>query len=170
MDVKIMALLAILDEEAVCYRTMKSVLADEEASISLSGKERFDQVQHEKESLVVKLQQLEEKRKQLVGQLSDATATNGRLMTVSELALFVKPPYNEKLLVRANRLRSIIGDVHKKNRRNQLLINQYLDLIKGSLKLLTHLIDDNSVYQKPGTGYPAIVYSSGGGRIFCGTV
>jgi flagellar biosynthesis/type III secretory pathway chaperone len=166
---KIIELMDILDEEATCYRDMQRVLTEEQASISFSRKERFDQVQYEKESLVVKLQQLEEKRKTLVGQLSEAYATDGRSMTVSQLAHFVEPPTGEKLLARAGCLRLIIGDVHDKNRRNQLMINQYLDLIKGSLKLLTSLIEDNSVYQKPGTHQSAVGYQNGGGRFICGT-
>ena len=170
MNAKISELLAILDGEAACYRDMKSVLVDEKTSISLSKKEWFDQVQYKKESLVVKLQQLEAKRKTLVAQLSKAYATDGKPMRVSQLAQFIKPPTNEKLLACASRLRSIIGDVQEKNRHNQLLINQYLDLIKGSLGLLTNLIDDNSVYQKPGTHQPAVGYRAGGGRIICGTV
>ena len=169
MNMKIIELMDILDEEAACYRDMQRVLTEEQASISFSRKERFDQVQYEKESLVVKLQQLEEKRKTLVGQLSEAYATDGRSMTVSQLAHFVEPPTGDKLLARAGCLRSIIGDVHDRNRRNQLMINQYLDLIKGSLKLLTSLIEDNSVYQKPGTHQSAVGYQIGGGRLIRGT-
>ena len=63
MNVKIIELLDILDEEAACYRDMQRVLVDEETSISLSRKEPFDQVQNEKEMLVVKLQRLEEREK-----------------------------------------------------------------------------------------------------------
>jgi flagellar biosynthesis/type III secretory pathway chaperone len=170
MDVKIIELLDLLDEEAACYREMRRILVDEETSISLSRKERFDQVQYEKEFLVVKLQQFEEKRNQLVVQLSSAYATDGKSMTVSQLAEVVKPPYREKLLSRASHLRSIIGDVYEKNKRNQLMINQYLDLIKGSLRLLTNLMEDSSVYQKPGTHQSAVGYQIRGGRFICGTV
>ena len=170
MNVKILELLTLLDEETACYQSMQRVMVDEETSISLSRKEPFDRVQYEKESLVVNLQQLEEKRKTLVGQLSEAYATDGKLMTVRQLAGFVKPPVREKLMSRANRLQSIIDDVRDKNRRNQLLISHNLKLIKGSLKLLTNLIEDSSVYQKPGTRQSAVGYPSAGGRYICGTV
>jgi flagellar biosynthesis/type III secretory pathway chaperone len=170
MNVKIVELLDVLDEEAACYRNMQRVLTDEEASISLSRKERFDQVQYEKELLVAKLQRLEEKRKMLVGRLSEAYQTDDNAMTISQLAHVVKAPTRHHLLACASRLRSIIGDVHEKNRHNQLMINQYLDLINGSLKLLTNLIEDNSVYQKPGTHQTSVGYQAGGGRFICGTV
>ena len=169
MNVKIIELMDILDEEAACYRDMQRVLTDEQTSISFSQKERFDQVQHKKEMLVVKLQQLEEKRKTLVGQLSEAYATDGKSITVSQLAHVVKPPARARLLARARGLRSIIGDVREKNRHNQLMLNQSLDLIKGSLKLLTRLIEDSSVYQKPGTHQSAVGYQIGGGRLIRGT-
>jgi flagellar biosynthesis/type III secretory pathway chaperone len=48
MNVKIIELMDILDEEAACYRDMQRVLTEEQASISFSRKERFDQVQHAK--------------------------------------------------------------------------------------------------------------------------
>ncbi len=169
MNVKINELLDILDEEAACYQEMQRVLTDEERSISFSRKERFDQVQHEKELLVVELQRHEEKREMLVGRLSEAYRTGCDAMTISQLAHVVEPPARQHLLDRANRLRSIIGDVHEKNRHNQLMINQYLDLINGSLKLLTHLIEDSSVYQKPGTHQPSVGYPTGGGRFICGS-
>ncbi|MEE4112166.1 MAG: flagellar protein FlgN [Desulfobacteraceae bacterium] len=170
MNVKIIELLDILDEEAACYLEMQRVLDDEERSISLSGRERFDRVQHDKERLVAELQRHEEKRRMLVGRLSEAYRTDGIAMTISQLAQVIKPPSRQHLLDRANRLRSIIGDVHEKNRRNQLMINHHLDLINGSLKLLTHLIEDSSVYQKPGTHQPSVGYPTGGGRFICGSV
>ena len=170
MNVKIIELLDLLDEEAACYREMQRVLTDEERSISFSRKKRFDQVQSDKEILVARLQRLEEKRKMLVGRLSEAYRIDGNAMTISQLAHVVKPPTRQHLLDRASRLRSIIGDVHEKNGHNQLMINQYLDLINGSLKLLTHLIEDRSVYQKPGTHQPSVGYPSGGGRFICGSV
>jgi flagellar biosynthesis/type III secretory pathway chaperone len=170
MNAKISPLLAILDEETICYRDMEKVLAAEEQSISFSTKERFDEVQLEKDALLLKLQHFEEKRKPMVERLSDELGTGGKPLTVSQLAQHVTPPYAEKLLSRANCLRSVIGNVQEKNRRNQLLINQYLDLINGSLKLLTHLFEDNSVYHKPGTHQSAVGYPYGGGRLICGTV
>lgn len=163
-------LLTTLDEEAACYRNMKTLLGDEEKAISLSEKDRFDRVQMKKDMLVCVLQQHEETRKGLVAQLTDALAAGGKTMTVRQLAQFVDAPYDQDLLSRADQLRSIISDVQKKNSRNRLLINHYLGLIKGSLKLLTGLIEDTSVYQKPGTRQVAAGYQSGGGRVICGTV
>ena len=169
MNVKIRKLMAILDAETACYREMQRVLTEEQTSISFSSNERFDDVQSEKESLVVDLKKLEEKRKTLVGQLSAGYATEGQSMTISQLAHFVEPPIRSKLLARAGVLRSIIGDVQAKNRHNQRMINQSLDLIKGSLKLLTRLMEDSAVYQKPGTHKSAVGYQIGGGRLIRGT-
>lgn len=170
MNEKISTLLAILDEETSGYRDMQKVLADEEASISFSRKERFDEVQLEKEALLLKLQQFEEKRKPVVDGLSEDYVSDGKPLTVSQLAKYVKPPYGEKLLGRAYSLRSVVVDVQEKNRRNQLLINQYLDLTKESLNLLTDLIEDNPVYPKPGIRQPAAGYHWGGGRVIRGSV
>jgi flagellar biosynthesis/type III secretory pathway chaperone len=159
-----------MDEEAACYHDLETILADEEDSISLSRKDRFDLVQLEKDALVVKLQLFEEQRKSLVDQLSDDFFSDRGPLTISQLVPFVKPPFDEKLLARADCLRTTISHVQKKNKRNQLLINQYLDLVKGSLKLLNNLIDNTSIYQRPGTSRASVGYQSGGGRLICGTV
>ena len=170
MNAKIIELLDLLDEEAACDRDMQRVLTEEKTSMSLSRKDRFDQVQHEKKFLVARLQRIEDKRINLVGRLSKTYQTGDRSMTISRLAHFLKPPTRQHLLDRADCLRSIIGDVHEKNRRNQQIINHYLDLINGSLKLLANLIEDRSVYRKPGTHQPSAGYLTGGGRVICGTV
>jgi flagellar biosynthesis/type III secretory pathway chaperone len=170
INVKIPTLLAILDEETACYQKMEKILSDEEESISFSKNARFDEVQSEKNALLLKFQQFEEKRKPIVDALSEKYAADGKPLTISQLAKLVKPPYGEKLLGRANRLRSIIGNVQEKNSRNQLLIHQYLDLTKESLKLLTHLMEDDSVYQRPGIRHAAAGYHCGGGRLIRGSV
>jgi len=170
MNTMIIELVDILDQEAASYRDMQRVLVDEENSISFSKKEPFDQVQDAKERLVVKLQRLEEKRNMLVGRLSETYQTDGTSMTISHLAHRVEPPTRQHLLDRANRLRSIIADVHEKNKHNQMMINHFLDLIKGSLKLLTHLFEDSPVYQKPGTHQLSPGFHAGGGRFICGNV
>ena len=169
MNTKIMELMVVLDKETACYRTMRNVLDDEQASISLSTKQRFDNVQHEKESVVVELQRLEKKRKRIVEGLCATLCTDARPKTVSQLAQYVKSPQNEQLLACAHRLRSIIGDVQEKNRRNQMLINQHLDLVNGSLKLLSDLIDGSPVYLKPGTHQAANNFHKGGGRFIRGS-
>lgn len=170
MNVTIIDLLDILDEEAACYRDLQRVLAEEETSISLSRKNRFNQVQHEKEFVVAKLQRLEEDRKKLIGRLSETYRTDGQSLTISRLAHLVNPPTRQHLLDRASYLRSIVGEVNEKNRRNQQMINHYLNLINGSLKLLTNLIEGSPVYRKPGSHQTSTGYQTGGGRVICGTV
>lgn len=173
MDMKLIALLAILDDEARCYRDMKSVLADEKASLSLKRNERFDQVQLQKEALVVELQRHEKKRKALVDRLAGAypldRSNPTANLTVSNLARYLPAPHKANLLSRVDCLKSSMLEVQAINKENQQSIRHYLDLNGGALKLLTGLMDDDSVYQKPGIDHSALGYGSGGGRIICGT-
>ena len=163
-------LLTTLDHETACYGELEKVLTDEKEAISLSKKEGFERLQSIKEALVQKLQRYEKKREPLVDQLADAHGQKDRSLTVGQLASLISSPDDIALINRANRLRSIIAVVKEKNKQNQLLINQYLDLIKTSLKLLTHHLGNNSVYQKAGTFEPFSGYRSGGGRIISGAV
>jgi flagellar biosynthesis/type III secretory pathway chaperone len=170
MKSTITQLMALLDDEAACYRQMQDVLAAEKESVSLSKKERFDQVEQDKESLVAKIQAFEKQRTALVDHLAVAYGVDAPAVTVRVLAQYMNAADGERLLVRADRLRVLITDVQSKNRHNQHLIGLYLNLIKGSLKLLMPMADDHAVYAKPGNTRPAVGYRSSGGRLFCGSV
>lgn len=170
MKKTIVQLIATLEAETDCYGIMKQLLDDEQASLTRSTKDQFDQLQQKKEALVINLQTQEDKRKRLVDDLNAAFFPDSRSRTVSQLAQWVEPPYDSQLLNRATRLRSLIGEVQRKNERNQKLINQNLDLIKDALKLLSDLIDGSPVYQKPGTHQPTVGFRPGGGRFVRGSV
>lgn len=171
MHAKIDPLLSLLDEETACYQDMQRVLAKEKDAMSFSAKARFDRIELEKEALVVRIQEVEQKRKSVVDQLAQDHGVEAPTLTVTLLAHYLPAPESEKLLTRARQLRSVMADVQASNRHNRQLIGQYLDLIRGSLKLLTHLIDDDAVYRKPGTDSPAMGYRNcSGGRLFCGSV
>lgn len=170
MLTQIDALLEILETEAACYRELQTVLVDEAASMTLSTRDGFDQVQKGKEGVVANLRQLEKKRLRIVALMAGAHSAQDRPMTVTQLARTVDSPAKEKLLVAAKRLRAIIAEVQRQNRFNQQLMNQYLDLIKGSLKLLSGLIDESPVYQRPGVPCGGGAFQTRGGRIIRGTV
>ncbi len=170
MQPKLSELLLILETETQCYQTMKVVLTDEAQSIGLTGRRRFERIQQEKEALVAKLKRLEGRRRRLVDRLAPADRRPETPLTVSQLARRIDPPGRQQLLDQANRLRQLIGEVQTSNRRNQRLIGHQLDLVNGSLRLLTNLMDSSPVYPKPGTPSPATGPRSGAGRIIRGSV
>jgi flagellar biosynthesis/type III secretory pathway chaperone len=170
MKKTIVQLIATLETETDCYRQMNQLLDDEQASITLSANSQFDRLQQEKEALVIKLQALEDNRRHLVDGFNAASSPDGQPRTVSQLAQGIEPPYDHQLLTSAKRLRSLIEAVQRKNRRNQKLINENLDLIKGALKLLSDLIDGSPVYQRPGVHHATVGFKPGGGRFVRGTV
>lgn len=163
------ALLEILESETACYQEMQTILVEEEGSISLSLKTNFEHLQSQKENLVDTLQAIESRRTRLVEHLSARFASQGESVTVRQLARFAGPTCKRKLLKRADQLRAIIDDVQIKNRRNQRLINQHLGLVKGSLKLLSQMLEGSPVYRKPGTRNGSLGFQSGGGRFVRGS-
>ena len=163
-------LLDILEKETDCYRKMQTVLADEEQSIGLTGRDRFDRVQQEKEALVARIGKLEIRRRQIVEHLTHAFPEHAGPVTVTRLAGELDPPDNRTLLDLARRLRSLIEDVQAKNSRNQQLIDQYLRLVKGSLRLLSNLMDSGPIYRKPGSRQPVTGCRPGAGRFIRGSV
>lgn len=170
MKTTLVQLISTLEAETECYRHMNQLLDDEQEVISLSAKDRFDRLQEKKEALVTNLQTLEVKRKQLVDGLNADGSAGNHPQTVSRLAKTAQPPYDRQLLACTKRLRPLIGEVRRKNARNQKLINQNLDLINSALRLLSDLIDGSPVYQKPGLHQPTLGFRAGGGRFVRGSV
>ena len=162
-------LLDILEKETDCYRKMQTVLVDEEQSLGLTGRGRFDRVQQEKEALVARIGKLEIQRRQMVAHLAQALPELGKPVTVSRLAGELDPPDNRKLLDLARRLRALIEGVQAQNSRNQQLIDQYLRLVKGSLGLLSNLMDSGPIYRKPGSRQPVTGCRPGAGRFIRGS-
>jgi len=169
MKPKMDELLDILEKETGCYRKMQTVLADEEEAIGLTGRDRFERVQLEKETLVARIGKLEGLRRRLADQLAPSRMESKQPITVSELAGMLGPPDNQRLLDSAKNLRSLIGVVQAKNRRNQVLMDQYLSLVSGSLRLLTNLMDSNPTYTKPGVRQPVTGRRPGAGRFIRGS-
>ena len=170
MNAKIRELIALIDDETACYQDMHHLLTDEEESLSFTTRDRFDQVQQAKKALVSKIQRCEKVRTDLVDQLAAAYQVEEPIVRASQLVKHLRAPDSENLRTRVNRLRSLIAGVQLKNQSNQRLIHQYLELTKSALRLLTRLIYDDSVYQKPGIRSAAGVYRSRGGHCFYGSV
>ena len=170
MQPNLSKLFHILEKEIDCYRRMQAVLSAEAQSIGLTGKDCFERIQPDKEGLLSQLKQLERGRRQIVKHLAASRGWQEKQLTVTQLAARLDPPDNQKLLNRANRLRELIKDVQTSNRNNQQLIGHYLNLVSGSLQLLTNLMESSPVYQKPGTHQPLTGRRPGAGRFICGSV
>ena len=170
MNTRFDALLEILTHETACYREMQTLLAREEASISLSRSTNFDHIQAEKETLVDRLQKFERRRQRLVDQLAGPREDPHQPVTVREVAQLADAVDRRRLLDSADDLRAVVREVQIGNRRNRRMIDQNLGLIKGSLKLLTQIIDGSPVYRKPGNRQATVGYRNGGGRFIRGSV
>ena len=163
-------LLSTIKAETACYGELYDLLADEKKAISHSSKGRLNEINNLKESMIVKLQQYEKTRTALVDQLAGAHGQKDMQISVRQLAFLIGSPSGDILLKRADHLRSIIIVVQQKNRQNQLLIRQSLDLVNSALNLLAQHIVSNSTYQKAGKFDSFPGYRSGCGRIIQGTV
>ncbi len=170
MHALLTTVLRILDQEIACYQEMKQLLADEAAAMSLSKRASFDAIEVKKEALVTRLQDYERRRTDLVSELTMALGMGGAMATVTQLTAALPAPQRGQLQARAQSLRALMAAVQLKNRQNRQLIGHYLDLIKGSLTLLTQGIADTSVYHKPGTRPASTGYGGSGGWVLRSTV
>ncbi len=168
MDADIYRLITLLDEETAAYQSMETVLEEEYELSALSGRERLEAVESRKARLIARIRDLEQKRARLVGQVARRHGAENPSITVRQLGRMLPAVERDRLLSRANALRTLIDAIRTKNRRNRKLIHQYLVLIDGALKLFARVIDDDAVYSKSGDDRPSSGYRRNGGRIFCG--
>jgi len=157
---------SVLDAETDCYGEMNRLLDQEKRALSFSRHGDFDCIQHQKETLVGTLQRLEHDRHRLAQDLAGALDLDASTIRVSQLVSRLDPPQDAELDTCSRRLRQLIDKVRVKNGRNRQLIKHYLELMDGSLQLLSELISDASVYTNPGNGPHAPGYDSNGGRLF----
>ena len=168
MDASLGRLMKLLNEETAAYREMAAVLDEEHNLPALSHRERFESVESRKEQLIARIKMFEKERCRLVRQLGRGLGWERASITVSQLAALLPVENRNHLLARADTLRSVVGVIQSKNRRNRKLIHQYLGLIDGAMKLFARAADGSTVYSKSGSEWSSAGYRRGGGRIFCG--
>lgn len=145
-------------ESITVFRTLRGVLVEEKEGILSSDARRVDQANQLKEELVVRIRGLEEWRSTLWKEMGTCLRRDPASLTLSDL--LVVEPVGGSLEFRASlsTLSGLLSEVQKTNADIRCLILGTLELIRGSISLLTGLLNGHGVYQKTGTigiGYPA---------------
>jgi len=163
-------LLETINDEIGQYRDMQAVLTQERKAATGSNRDQLMRVGQAKQAIVQNITQTENRRQALVEELALRYKIKERPLTVSKLCVHLEAPHDTRLRGVASDLKTIIESVQKENNANAKLFSQALELIHGSLKLLNELIYSHAVYHKPGNEKRLPGYSSGRGRVFCGSV
>jgi len=158
--------LDVLKLHAELYRSLLSVLKEEHEAIIESRLEKLNDVNSEKKALVLKIQNLEDRRRTMLERLADALECPVQDLTLETLFEFTEEPYSNRLKTSRANLLSLTTKVREANDSNRSLLTHSVDLVKGSMVLLNNLIASNAVYYRSGK----IQNNDKNGMVFSGEI
>ncbi len=166
MDMLVSNLLGLLEGETDLYRSLLLALQKEKKAIVDSELVELNETSKEKENLLLKIRILEEQRLRMVERLAENLAYSPQGLTLAELSQLVEEPYSTRLKDCSSNLLALVQSIQEVNRGNRSLLTHSLELVRGSLTLLTTLIGSNSVYYKTGE----IQLDDQSGRVLSGKI
>lgn len=168
MDTLIENLISIFEEQIDLHRSLIIVLNNEKASIIGSQLSALNKVNKEKETLILKMNRLEDKRSDLVSTLAHSLNAGCNHPTLKELCKLTNEPYSSRLAICRGKLKSLISKIKELNEGNKKLLFSSIEFVRGSLTLFNNLMTSrtNSVYYPSGK----IEKRNLGGRVLSGDI
>lgn len=129
-------------------------LAGEKRQVLVQNEvERLNQIVHEENKWLQRVQDLEKERLEAIGQvlMQRGYHPNPRI-TVSDLIRLIFKAEDKKALMEAQHvLQATLTQLRERNALNRQLIEQSLAFIDYSLNLMVGMREDETMYQRPGT-------------------
>jgi len=91
-----------------------------------------------------------EQRLDMIGRLSGLLNYSPRELTLSKLVQLVDEPYSTRLNEYHSNYLSIIQGIQELNQSNKELLSHSVELIRGSINLLSNLLPSTPVYYRTG--------------------
>jgi flagellar biosynthesis/type III secretory pathway chaperone len=150
MDSLVKKLLGLLEEETDLYRSLLSILQKEKKAVVAARIEELNDAGKEKESLLLKIRILEEQRLRVQGRLADSLGYKPQDLTLTKLSQLVEEPHSGRLKICYSNLMTLIPSIREINHSNKSLLTHSLELVRGSLTLLSNFVASNAVYYRTG--------------------
>jgi len=154
-------LIVVLEDQAGLYRSLLDILQSEKKAVISAKLDAVNAARIKKEMILSLIHAKDEKRKDVVGKISDCLGCPPLGLTLTQLAQRVEVPFSLKLIQCAADISSLVQDIHKENEINKSLIAHSLKLIRSSINLIVQLVTPPPVYFRTGKMYQGEV---------CGTV
>lgn len=130
-------LFEILKKEIEIYGSLEQI-SSRKTDIIVEGKvSELENIVKLEQSMVVKIAKLEDKREQIVNQLSEQLNIQSSEVTISELVKYLGDEQAEKLKSFQDKMVSTLNKLKDANQLNSKLIKNSLDYIDFSINLIT---------------------------------
>ena len=150
MELLLNNLLSLLKGEIGLYASMLMALQKEKKAIVDSNHKELIETSRKKENLFLKIRILEEQRLSVLEKLAQGLGQPSQDLTLSKLSQLVQEPQTTQLVDCHSTLLSLAQSIQEINLSNKELLTHSLDLVKGSLSLLSDLLSSNPVYYRTG--------------------
>lgn len=143
-------LLNSIRQETELYQLMLATIDKEKDAAIQSDLNSLNESEIEKENLLTKIQRVEEQRCLLVRKLSEKLAYSHQDLTMTKIAQMVDEPFAGRLVQASADLKTMLNTLREANQQNKLLFEHSLELLRGSLNLLSGFRGSNKVYYRTG--------------------
>ena len=132
------------------YASMLLAKKKKKKAIVDSNHNELIETSREKENLFLKIRILEEQRLSVLEKLAQGLGQTSQDLTLSKLSQLVQEPQSTQLVDCHSTFLSLAQSIQEINLSNKELLTHSLDLVKGSLSLLSDLLSSNPVYYRTG--------------------
>jgi flagellar biosynthesis/type III secretory pathway chaperone len=143
-------LLALMEKQAQSYDSLRNALHDEKERIIHIDLKGLAETGQKKQSLLGKIEKLEEDRINLMKDFSKVLKISIQSLTVRKLMAYTRGYDKGRLNKSREALLDLAGEIRRMNQFNKLLISHSLELIIGSYSFLSHLAAPDTVYHSSG--------------------
>ncbi len=150
MNILINDFIKLLEDEKKLYEKLALILQQEKRAVIDSDLDALNENSKQKENLVLKIRIMGEQRLDMIGRLSGLLNYSPRELTLTKLAQLVDEPYSTRLNEYHSNYLSIIQGIQELNQSNKELFSHSVELIRGSINLLSNLLPSTPVYHRTG--------------------
>jgi len=150
MELLLNDLLGLLEGEIGLYASMLLALQKEKKAIVDANHDELNETSREKENLFLKIRILEEQRLSVLEKLARNLGQPAQDLTLNKLSQLVQEPQSTQLVDYHSTFLSLAQSIQEINLSNKALLTHSLDLVNGSLSLLSDLLSSSSVYYRTG--------------------
>jgi flagellar biosynthesis/type III secretory pathway chaperone len=143
-------LIGLLERENEIYQSMLVVIDKERRAAVQSDLNELKNAAEEKENIIANLRRYEEQRIQLTRSMAEAYGYSFEEFTITKLARLVDEPYAGRLIQAKSDLSTVLNVVGDAGQRTKQLFEHSLELLRGSLNLISEMTQISTVYYSSG--------------------
>lgn len=143
-------LLSILEDAVSLHEELQSLLQQEHHAVVGTQLDALSEIGRQKEDLLVRLHNLEDKRKNVMEKIANEVGVSPQRLSLSHMTKFQDGPVVDQIKKIGLVLKRTMDQIKRVNRNNQDLLRHSLEFVHGSMTLLKGLMTSPTTYLKNG--------------------